>query len=247
MKFFKIIIWPIIFAVGQFFIRLLFVLYFNNKYYGDVNLYDVIDTYEYQNKLNHFIDSNTLFIVIITALIFIPLLFLIYKKNKYNYEVLGNFKIYKYLILGLSFAVFYNLYLSFIIDYKVSGLPIYIQIISSGIVGPIIEELLFRGIVYNRLKKYYSINISMILSTIIFSFMHFSIINIIYTLFFGYLLVFVYESTNNIKYSMIIHMCSNIIVILLGLFINIFFFNITLLIINFMIICVLLFRKYIFN
>ena len=247
MKFFKIIIWPIIFAVGQFFIRLLFVLYFNNKYYGDVNLYDVIDTYEYQNKLNHFIDSNTLFIVIITALIFIPLLFLIYKKNKYNYEVLGNIKIYKYLILGLSFAVFYNLYLSFIIDYKVSGLPIYIQIISSGIVGPIIEELLFRGIVYNRLKKYYSINISMILSTIIFSFMHFSIINIIYTLFFGYLLVFVYESTNNIKYSMIIHMCSNIIVILLGLFINIFFFNITLLIISFMIICVLLFRKYIFN
>ena len=45
--------------------------------------------------------------------------------------------------------------LNFTNQFELSRLPMIIQIISSGICGPIIEELIFRGIIYKRLKMYY--------------------------------------------------------------------------------------------
>lgn len=217
------------FMVGQIFIQYVFTFIFNNKYYPNVDL-EIINTQEYQVKLNDFIYNHTLIILLITSLIFIPLFYVIYR----NYKVKSNkFNILKYLLIAVIFAFIYNLYLSIITDYNVSTLPIYIQILASGIIGPILEELLYRGIVYNKLKEFKSIKISMIISTIIFSLMHFSIIDSIYTLFIGYLLVYVYEKSKNLKYSMIIHICINTSVIVLGLFINLnIIFNIILLFIT---------------
>ena len=202
--------------VGQFFIQYIFTFIFNSKYYPNVDL-NIVSTHEYQNKLNDFILDHTLIILLIISIVFIPLFYSIYRK----YQVKCNkFNVLKYLLIALLFAFIYNLYLSIITDYKVSTLPIYIQIISSGIIGPILEELLFRGIVYNKLKEFNSIKKSMIISTIIFSLMHFSIIDSIYTLFIGYLLVYVYEKSKNLKYPIIIHICINTSVIVVGLFIN---------------------------
>ena len=36
--------------------------------------------------------------------------------------------------------------------FEINSIPIMVQIICSGICGPILEELVFRGIVYNKLK-----------------------------------------------------------------------------------------------
>lgn len=218
MKYLKVLIWPIIFMIGEFFIQYLFVAYFNFKYYSNIDLYSVINTIEYQNHLNNFISNNSLLIIIISSIIFIPVFYLIFRKYKEKCQ-LNNIKYF--IFIGIILSLTYNLYLSFIIDYKVSKLPIVIQIISSGILGPILEELLFRGVVYNKLKKFNSIKKSMIITTIIFSIIHFNIIDCIYTLFIGYILVYVYEKYKDIRYSIIIHISANIAVILLGLFINI--------------------------
>lgn len=214
MKYLKVFIWPIIFMIGQFIIQYLFTFYFNNKYYSNKNLYDIINTYEYQNKLNNYINNHILLILLITTIIFIPILYKVFKK----YKSCEKIKFDKfYIILGICVALTYNLYLSFIIPYQVSNLPLYVQIISSGIIGPILEELLFRGIVYNKLKEFNKVSTAMIISTIIFSLMHFSLIDSIYTLFMGHLLVYVYEKYKNLKYSMIVHIFSNVSVIIIGL------------------------------
>ena len=68
------------FMVGEFFIQYIFVAYFNNKYYSNTDLYSIINTIEYQNKLNNFINNHTLLIVLITSIIFIPLFYIIFKK-----------------------------------------------------------------------------------------------------------------------------------------------------------------------
>ena len=214
-----VIIWPIVFMIGQFFINYLFVLFFNNKYYNNQDLYNVINTYEYQQRLNAFIDSKTLLILGITVILFLPILWIIFKKNRPS-EPKCKYGIGIYILIGILVAISYNLYLNFITDYNVSDIPIYIQIIASGIIGPVLEELLFRGIVYNKLKQFNGIKRSMIISTIIFALMHFSIIDGLYTLFMGYLFVYVYEKTKNINYSVVIHMCSNISVICLGVIIS---------------------------
>ena len=232
MKYLKILIWPIMFMIGQFLIEYLFVAIFNNKYYHNTDLYDIINSLEYKTKLNNYINNNTLLIISIISIIFIPLFYLIYKKYKVNTKLEVN-KVIKVIVLGIIISLTYNLYLNIIIDYKISKIPIYIQIISSGILGPIIEELLFRGIIYNKLKVFNSTNKAMILSTIIFSILHTSLIDIIYTLFIGYILVYIYEKYKSIKYPIIMHITSNISVILLGLLIslNIIYLNIILFII----------------
>lgn len=235
MKYLKILLLPIMFMIGEFLINYIFVAYFNYKYYPNINI-DIINTIEYQNKLNNFINNNTLLIIIITCIIFIPIFYLIFRKYKNNTKIKFNLVI-KYILLGILFSITYNLYLSFITNYNISKLPIIVQIISSGIIGPILEELIFRGIIYNKLKEFNSIKKSMIISTIIFSLMHFNIIDIVYTLLIGYILVNIYEKNKNLKYPIILHISLNISVILLGLIIqisnilNIILFSICILII----------------
>jgi len=111
---------------------------------------------------------------------------------------------------------------------------ILVGIISTVLLGPIIEELLFRGVIYNNLKLKYSIKKSMIITTILFSLSHFTLIQIIYTLIFGMFLNKVYEKYQNIKYVIILHMVSNLVTTLISLFIikDYFIVNIILLIVS---------------
>ena len=219
--------------IGTFFIKYIFVVIFNNKYYKNTNLYNVITDSNYQNKLNNYIDSKTLLITLIISSIFIPIFYLILKKNKTSAKFKLS-KISKYILLVTSI---YNTYLSIITNYQISSLPIFIQIICSGIIGPIIEELLFRGIVYNKLKEITSSEKSMLISTIIFSLLHFSLSDIIYTFILGIIFVYIYEKNNNIKYPIIVHISANISVILLSIIISLknIFINVGLIVINLLI------------
>lgn len=241
MKYLKVLIWPIMFMVGEFFIQYIFVAYFNNKYYSNTDLYSIINTIEYQNKLNTFINNHTLLIIFITSIIFIPLFYIIFKKYKTNIKLNISIVI-KYILLAILISTAYNLYLSIIINYQISRLPIIVQIISSGIIGPIIEELLFRGIIYNKLKEFNSTKKAMIISTIIFSIVHFNIIDIIYTAFIGYILVYIYEKYHTLKYPILFHITANISVILLSLIIS---YSIILNIILLTICIIILITKYI--
>ena len=92
----KVMIWPILFGIGQFFVILIFTFSFNNNIYNNLvqnnsnlsteeinemfNLYTSSD--EYSTSLTNYINDNTLWIVLIVAVIFIPLLIFKYKKQK---------------------------------------------------------------------------------------------------------------------------------------------------------------------
>ena len=69
---------------------------------------------------------------------------------------------------------------------------------------------MFRGIIYNELKSKYSNMKSILLTTIFFAIIHINIIQILYALIIGFILIFVYEKYNNIKAPIILHMASNI-------------------------------------
>ena len=59
---FKVLIWPIIFMVGQFFIQYIFVAIFNSNERGtftEKEFLEHIKTEEYITKLNNYINSNT--------------------------------------------------------------------------------------------------------------------------------------------------------------------------------------------
>ena len=154
------------------------------------------------------------------------------------------------IILGTTLSIIYNFIIynlnevySFTNLYSGST-NILIAIISTGIIGPIIEEYMIRGIMYNELKQKYSIMKSIVITTIIFSLLHFNLVQMIYALVLGFILIYMYEKTNNIKAPLILHMTSNIVTTIYCLILNNFLISFIIYIIS-LIILILIFKKYI--
>lgn len=246
----KVLIWPLVFTLGTFIINYIFVALFNSKEKGimtDSEFIEYIKTLEYQEKLNNYINSKSFLIILITAIIFIPILYKVFKK----YKTKNNFKLKDIFIpitLGITISLIYNIILfylnnlfNFTNNFEISSIPIIVQIICSGIFGPIFEELVFRGIVYNKLKTFNKKNIAIILTSIIFALFHTDIINAIYAFIVSFVLIYLYDKYKTLKAPIIMHMALNItIILMLNLIVNNYIiFNLYLLIISIIILFVL--------
>ena len=221
---FNTLICPILLMIGQFFIQYIFVAIFNNNERGNLSekeFLKYIKTEEYIEKLNNYINSKALIIVFLTAIIFIPVFYKIYKKYKKE----SNFKfknIFIPIIFGISISLIYNITLynanniiHFTNIFELSKLPIMVQLLTSGIGGPILEELVFRGIVYNQLKSFNKPMTAIILTSLIFGLIHNSIINAVYAFGVSFILIYLYEKYKTIKAPILMHIFLNSTIILL--------------------------------
>lgn len=247
---FKVLFWPIIFIIGQFFIQYIFVAIFNSKEQGNMTnneFLKYIETLEYQEKLNNYINSKALLIIIITMIIFIPILYKAFKKYKKE----NNFKlknIVEPILYGISISLIFNILLfylnnifNFTNKFELNSLPIIVQLITSGICGPILEELIFRGIVYNKLKTFNKNMTAIILCSVIFGLIHFDIINGIYAFGVSFILIYLYEKYKSLKAPIIMHIALNSTIILMSSLIikDFIVFNLYLLIVSIFILLVL--------
>lgn len=89
------------------------------------------------------------------------------------------------------------------------GLERYLVFISFVIVGPIHEELFFRGVVFRSLRDRYSLRGAVLISTTVFTLFHFHPGLFISSFILGLFLVYVYYKWNNLLYSIILHMLIN--------------------------------------
>ena len=85
-----------------------------------------------------------------------------------------------------------------------------IQLIGLGIITPIAEELMFRGIIYNRLVFMAGAKRSLWLSALLFGFFHGNMIQGIYGFIIGYLLAYMYEKYGSLKAPILLHITMNI-------------------------------------
>ena len=122
-------------------------------------------------------------------------------------------------------------------------MSIIVQLISSGICGPILEELLFRGVVYNKLKEFNKPKIAMILCSVIFGIIHTNIINGIYAFIVSFIFIYLYEKYRTLKAPIIMHISLNSTIILMLSLItkNYLVFNLYLLIVSIIVLLVLKF------
>ncbi len=84
-----------------------------------------------------------------------------------------------------------------------------IQMVAVAIVGPIIEELVFRGLVYQRLKELGNKQMAAFVSAFLFGVFHGNIIQGIYAFVLGLFLAVIYERTNTILAPMAFHIFAN--------------------------------------
>ena len=169
------------------------------------------------DKLNKFISNQVSIILMITYIIFIIMML---KKHNHPNNPLKKELYYPMIHIGISTACFFNMLIYLLIKPSITPItiPLYISILSTGIIGPILEEILFRYILLNKLKEFNSPKKSIIIATIIFAIVHGSIIKIIYAMILGILLNIIYHKYNNIKAPILIHISANIIAIFLNEF-----------------------------
>lgn len=90
-----------------------------------------------------------------------------------------------------------------------------INVILLAIIPAIMEEFIFRGMIFNGLRKS-SFMLATIISSVMFALIHLSINQFVYPIIMGIVFSFVLEKTGSLAYSMIVHFCNNFIVILIS-------------------------------
>lgn len=228
----KVLIWPIIFIIGQFLLVIIFGIVFNTIKFNDIKLAndglkneeltivfnEYMKTEEYQIALQNYISNNALIITIITFIVFGFILYKVYRnyRNEYNRKIC--FKdICMFIILGVVMNLSYNLIIGnlnsifeFTNNYFKINIGFLTYIICTGLLGPILEELLFRGIVFNKLKRFNKQMKSILLTSFIFALFHANPIQMLYAFCLSFILIYVYEKYKNIKAPIIVHIASNI-------------------------------------
>lgn len=89
--------------------------------------------------------------------------------------------------------------------------PFAIQLLGNGLLVPISEELIFRGVFYNRLKEFVSIRKAAMISCLIFAVYHGNLVQMLYAGVMSAMMIFVYEKYGSIKAPITAHIVANVI------------------------------------
>ena len=92
----------------------------------------------------------------------------------------------------------------------ISESPMWIIITVVVIIGPVIEELIFRKLLMDRLGIYGD-RIAIIFSAVAFGLFHGNVYQLFYATLLGLLLAYVYSKTADIRYSILLHMLINFV------------------------------------
>ena len=223
----KSILLPVIYSfsgvIVSISISMIYVLI--NTYYYGYNTTEEIQKYFdsdiYKIGINNFLNKNYLYVGIIIFCLFIPyLLKKYYKDNK----TIKKLKFDNYLLIvilgmlvsGISNIIFYeiNSIVNFTNTFKLSEINIFPLIIVSGLLIPILEEYMFRGVIYNRLQTENEKMMSIVVTSILYAVIASTIDGMIYSFALSFLLIYVYEKYQTIKAPIILHITSSIFQIL---------------------------------
>lgn len=89
------------------------------------------------------------------------------------------------------------------------------QILCLGIISPIVEELIFRGLIFKRLRRRMAVKQAIVMSGLMFGFYHGNLVQMIYGSLAGILLAYLYEKYGSVKAPILAHICMNCVAIVL--------------------------------
>ena len=139
------------------------------------------------------------------------------KSNHIRIEYRLGLRVYLFSVLvmiGYS-LIFHNSILILISDINASltkSIPTSIPVeILAVIIAPVVEEIIFRGILLEQLSRKYNAVVSILVSSLLFSIFHFSIVQGVNTFIMGVLLGIVYIKTRSLVPCVLMHFVNNLI------------------------------------
>lgn len=92
------------------------------------------------------------------------------------------------------------------------GVTYGIGLILYGIISPLVEEVVFRGIIYNRMRRFYPVTGAILMSGVLFGAYHGNLVQGVYGTCMGILLAYVYERTGHFFIPVGFHVIANVAV-----------------------------------
>lgn len=88
--------------------------------------------------------------------------------------------------------------------------PMIVQILGLGIIVPVMEEMVYRGLLYRRMREYLPMMFSLIGSSLLFGVYHGNSVQLIYAAVIGCFLAYVFEIFRTVKASVFFHVVANL-------------------------------------
>ncbi len=189
-------------------------------------------------EINKELLKYTLHLTCAAAIITTPVLVMFKKRDDRKTKMLGTYKKYenvswfKYLLI-IPFALFtmyaasafVSVLVLFMPDFMtksyestkvaIYGSSLWLQILTAGIMGPIVEEYVFRGLIYKRALRFSKPITAALISSILFGIYHGNWIQLPYAFLLGLALAFVYEKYKNMFAPILLHISSNMISVII--------------------------------
>ncbi len=90
-----------------------------------------------------------------------------------------------------------------------------VGLICYGVITPVAEEILFRGVVYNYLRRFWNVKLGILISAFVFGVYHGNIVQGFYAFIMGCLMAYAYEYFGNFKIPVLMHVAANVLVYIL--------------------------------
>lgn len=90
------------------------------------------------------------------------------------------------------------------------GVDFFVGLILYGIVSPVAEEAVFRGVMYNRMKRCFDYRLALVLSALLFGCYHGNVVQAIYGSLLGVLMAYIYEKYQSFAAPVLFHGVANV-------------------------------------
>ena len=185
-------------------ISLLFIIVLYLLYLKEMK---IIFTYK---KLNFFFIVKSLIYILSIGMIYYIIYFIFDNAFLFNF-----FKYFNDILSGKKNITIYDI---LILEKSLRPRFEPFMFIATVIISPIFEEILYRGLLYNKLKEISNAFIGVLISSILFAFLHIPKygfgINTFFLFLVGILLAYCYEKTDNIYVPILVHSINNFFIFL---------------------------------
>lgn len=232
VKMWKIISPPIIYFFIQMIVELVFAtVTIFLELTGIYSRYGIINNSEaVTERVLYALNRNSTYITTVSAILAIVIFgrMIVQERKKKLLREEQHAEV-SYMILTALFAVLFSMAVSGLISslqidniygsYEetasnlLQGNIIY-RLFAIGMLAPAAEELIYRGLVYNRAEKELGVGAAMIISSAAFGIFHFNLVQGVYAFLIGMACAWFYEKSGSLRVSICMHMAINIVAVL---------------------------------
>lgn len=230
---------PIIYLFITMFVEVVAdIIIFVRQAKSTSNSNSFISSYKFMDNITNNLDKYSYLITFISAAIAIFIFGYYYFGHKNTYEayklskVFTSLKVNDYFnlaIIGAIGSVGLSRFVSMLpLDNIIGNYEntsnallsgnIILQIVSLGIVVPIAEELIYRGLLFNGLTKVIDAKYAIFVASLVFGVFHYNLLQGTYTFLLSLILICVYMRYKCILAPIIIHACANIVAVISSYF-----------------------------